>query len=195
MVGPSSGADESQNSAHDIVGIREALGWDTQLPDEPFVNVGYAADYLWLEGDLGGSASWRLMPTVDAELGTYLTGLGGGIYGEFGWNLPTAFGGRKLFQGFDPALTVGTGPQKGWSLAFYGGLGGYGIAHFLPLDGNVFRDSRSVDSNPWLGVANAGVSFRYKRLAMNAGVTYYTETFETERERVNFGTFEIAWYF
>lgn len=195
IVGPSSGADDAQDRAHEAVGADQPQGWETQLPDEPFINVGYAADYLWVDGDLGDSASWRLVPTGHAELGTYLVGLGGGLYGEVGWNLPTAFGGRKLLQGFEPALTVGAGLPKGWSLVFYGGLGGYGIAHFLPLDGTVFKDSRSVDSNPWLGVANVGISLRYKRFAMRTGVTYYSETFETEHVGVNFATWEVAWYF
>lgn len=195
LVGPSSGVDDAQDKAHDLVGASRPQGWDTQLPDEPIVNVGYAADYLLREGDLGGSASWRLVPTAHGELGTYMVAAGGGLYAEIGWNLPTAFGGRKLFQGFDPALTVGAGLPKGFSLSFYAGLGGYGIAHFLPLDGTVFNDSRSVDSNPWLGVANAGITLRYKRFAMRTGVTYYSETFETERARVDFATWKFAWYF
>ena len=195
LVGPSSGVDDAQDKAHDLVGANRPQGWDTQLPDEPILNVGYAADYLWREGDLGGSASWRLVPTAHGELGTFMVGLGGGLYAEVGWNLPTSFGGRKLFQGFEPALTVGAPLARGWSLSFYGGLGGYGIAHFLPLDGTVFKDSRSVDSNPWLGVANAGITLRYKRFAMRTGVTYYSETFETERARVDFATWEVAWYF
>ncbi len=195
FVGPSSHADDVQQGAHDLIGATKPQGWATQLPDEPFVNVGYAADYLWLEGEVGQSASWRLVPTGNAELGTYLVAAGGGLYGEIGWNLPAAFGGRRLLQGFEPGLTVGVGPQPQLSLAFYGGLGGYGIAHFLPLDGTVFKDSRSVDSNPWLGIASAGVSLRYKRFAVRTGLSYYSETFATEREQVSFATWEFAWYF
>lgn len=195
MVGPSTHVGELQNGAHDIVGIAEAEGWDTQLSDEPILNVGYTFDHLWLNGDFDGPVSWRLVPTVDAELGTYFTGLGGAIFGEIGWNLPAKFGGRRLLQGFEPALSMGVGPQNNLSLALYGGLGGYAIAHFLPLDGNVFQDSRSVDSNPGLGVVTAGISLRYKRFAARTGVTYYTETFETERERVDFASFEVVWYF
>jgi len=195
MVGPSTHVSDIQNNFHDVIGSAEAEGWDTQLPDEPIVNVGYTLDHLWLDGALSGPVSWRLMPTLDVELGTYFTGLGGGVYGEIGWNLPAKFGGRRLLQGFEPALSMGVGPQDNLSLAIYGGLGGYAVAHFLPLDGNVFKDSRSVDSNPALGVVAAGISLRYKRLAARTGVTYYTETFETERERVDFASFELVWYF
>jgi hypothetical protein len=195
MVGPSAHAEQIQNGFHKLVGVAGAEGWDTQLSDEPILNVGYTRDYLWLEGEFDGPMSWRLVPTVDAALGTYLTGLGGGIFGEIGWNLPAKFGGRRLFQGFEPALSMGVGPQNNLSVALYGGLGGYGIAYFLPLDGNVFHDSRSVDSNSALGVLTAGVSLRYKRFAARTGVTYYTETFATERERVDFASFELVWYF
>ncbi len=195
MVGPSSRAGDAQERAHGLIGANKPQGWDTQLPDEPIINVGYAADFLWLDGDFGNSVSWRLVPTGNAEIGNYLTGAGGGLYGEIGWRLPAAFGGRRLFQGFEPGLTVGVGPQPRLSLALYGGVGGYGIAHFLPLDGTVFKDSRSVDSNPWLGIASAGITLRYKRFAMRGGVTYYSETFDTERARVDFATWEFAWYF
>ncbi len=195
IVGPSSLAEDGQRLAHDAIGANEPLGWDTQMPDEPLINVGYSADYLWLDGELGESTSWRMVPTINAELGTYLVGLGGGIYGEVGWNLPDAFGGRNLRTRMKPALTVGVAPQDAWSLSLYAGVGGYGIAHFLPLDGTVFKDSRSVDSNPFLGIATGGISLRRKRFAMNVAVTSFTETFETERERTSFGSWVFAWYF
>jgi hypothetical protein len=46
---------------------------------------------------------------------------------------------------------------NGWSVAFVGGVVGYGIAHYLPLDGTVFKDSRSVDSKLCVGMGSLGM--------------------------------------
>ena len=62
-----------------------------------------------------------------------------------------AFGGTSIRNGLNAASTVGVGRVDGWSVSFFGGVGGYGVAHYLPLDGTVFRDSRSVDSKPFVG--------------------------------------------
>ena len=40
VVGPASQADDVQKAIHDLVGGDEPMGWDTQLPDEPIINVG-----------------------------------------------------------------------------------------------------------------------------------------------------------
>ena len=41
VVGPASHADDLQKDIHDLMGGDEPMGWDTQLPDEPIINVGY----------------------------------------------------------------------------------------------------------------------------------------------------------
>ncbi len=93
-------------------GSDEPMGWDTQLPNEPVINVGYTGTYLLAQGDLGKSASWRVIPVASAALGNYFTGVGLGLYGEVGWNLVDAIGGTALRQGFNGASTVGVGPVE-----------------------------------------------------------------------------------
>jgi len=196
MTGPSSRAGDTQDWIHDWIGSDKPQGWDTQIPDEFLLNVGYQVDYLWLEGETGESARWRVVPTVDAQLGNWLTGVGGGLYGEIGWNLPKAFGGRVLREGYEASLTLGVGPQQGpASFSFFAGIGGYGIVHYLPLDGTVFKDSRSVDSNPFVGIATTGIVYRKGRLAASLSATIFTESFEGQRDNTAFGTFSVAWYF
>ena len=68
-------------------------------------------------------------------LGNYFTGVAAGMYGEVGWNLVDALGVPALRSGLNAAATVGVGPVDGWSFALYGGFGGYGVGHDLPLDG------------------------------------------------------------
>jgi hypothetical protein len=173
----------------------EPMGWDTQLPNEPVLNVGYTGTYMLAQGDLGKSASWRIIPVANAGLGTYFTGVGLGMYGEVGWNLVDALGGTALRQGFNAASTVGVGPVDRWSVSLSGGVAGYGVAHYLPLDGTVFKDSRSVDTKPFIGMATLGLTVRYRGFVAFFGRTFFTKTFETEREDAQFGTLSLSWYF
>jgi len=195
MVGPSSQADSVQRWWHKAIDADKPMGWDTQLPNEPILNVGYTGAYLLAQGDLGKSASWRVVPVANAGLGNYFTGAGLGMYGEVGWNLVDALGGTALRQGFNAASTVGVGPVDRWSVSLSGGVAGYGVAHYLPLDGTVFRNSRSVDSEPFIGMATLGMTARHRGLVLFVGRTLFTKSFETERQRAEFGTFSLSWYY
>ena len=117
------------------------------------------------------------------------------MYGEVGWNLVDAIGGTGLRQGFNAASTVGVGPVSGWSVSISGGLMGYGVAYYLPLDGTMFNDSRSVSSKPFIGMGTFGLSVRHQRFVFFFGKTYFTKTFDTERRRPEFGTLSLSWYF
>jgi lipid A 3-O-deacylase len=193
VVGPDSRAEHTQKDFHDMIGDDEPMGWDTQMPNEPVINITYTAAHLAAAGSAGGSAEWRVVPLGTVGLGTYFTGVGGGVYGEIGWNLVDALGGTGLRNGFNAASTVGVGPVTGWSVAFFGGLGGYGVAHYLPLDGTVFHDSRSVDSEPFIGTGSLGVSVRHGGFALGLAATFFTDTFSEQRESAAFGTLSMSW--
>lgn len=194
IVGPSSHAEQIQTEWHELVGATEPQGWDTQLPDELLLNATYSVQRVWRAGELGPSVAWRAVPLAAVSAGNFFTGAGGGLYAEIGWHLPDAFARTSLREGFTAASTVGAGSQRSWSLSFFAGLGAYGVLHYLPLDGTVFEDSRSVDSNPLIGAVSGGVSFRWRRLVLSASHSYFSESFETERERTEFGTFSLSWY-
>ena len=171
-------------------------GWDTQLPNEPVINVGYTVAYLAASGHVGESAAqWRVVPVGTVGAGTYFTGIGAGLYGEVGWNLVDALGVTALRTGLNAASTVGVGPVKNWSVSFFGGVGGYGVARFLPLDGTVFRDSRSVESEPAIGMGSLGFCLRHEGLVVSLATTYFTDTFKTQRQGTEFGTLSVSWDF
>jgi lipid A 3-O-deacylase len=195
VVGPASKAENVQKWFHKVINSEEPKGWDTQLPNEPVFNVGYTGTYLLAEGKLGKSTEWRVVPAASAAFGNYFTGAGVGLYGEIGWNLVGAMGGTALRQGLNAASTVGVGPVNGWSVSLSGALMGYGVAHYLPLDGTVFRDSRSVGSKPFIGMATLGVAMRHGGLSIFFGRTQFTDTFDTERRRPDFGTLSVSWYY
>lgn len=195
VVGPASQAEDVQRDFHDLVGGDEPMGWDTQFPDEPIINVGYTVAHLTGAGPVGDTAEWRVVSVGTAGVGTYFTGAGLGVYGEIGWNLVDAFGITALRTGLNTASTVGVGHVDDWSVSFFGGLGGYGVAHYLPLDGTVFHDSRSVDSKPLIGMGSLGLCVRHGGFVVSLATTFFTDTFEEQRESAEFGTLSMSWFF
>jgi hypothetical protein len=104
-----------------------------------------------------------------------------------------ALGRTALRTGLNAASTVGVGPVDGWSVAFFGGVGAYGVAHHLPLDGTVFRDSRSVDSKPVIGVGSLGFAVRHGAFTLSFATTFFTDTFKDQRQNAEFGTVSLSW--
>jgi hypothetical protein len=195
VVGPASHAENVQKEFHEMIGGDEPMGWDTQLPDEPVINVGYTIGHLWRNGKVGEAAEWRLVPMGHVGLGTYFTGVGLGMYSEVGWNLVDALGTTALREGYNAASTIGVGPVDGWSVSFFAGLGGYGVAHYLPLDGTVFKDSRSVDTEPFIGTGSLGFAVRHGGFVLSLAASFSTDAFETQEKAAEFGTLSLSWYF
>ena len=67
------------------------------------------------------------------------------------------------------------------------------MGHYLPLDGTVFHDSRSVDSEPFIGMGSLGVTVRHGGFVLSLAATFFTDTFENQRESAEFGTLSMSW--
>ncbi|MEO1304337.1 MAG: lipid A deacylase LpxR family protein [Pseudomonadota bacterium] len=194
-VGPITQADHLQTSYHELIGADEPLGWDTQLPNEAIVNIGYTAGYAdWSMGDPSG-LEWRVSPVINVELGTYATAIGGGLFFETGNGLEDTLGTASLGQGLGSIVGIGSKPTDSWKFSAYAGVGGYAVGHYLPLDGTVFRDSRSVDADPYLAFGSAGVTARYKKLVASFGLTFGATPFEDEDDDIDYGAISIGWHF
>lgn len=194
VVGPASQADSTQKAYHDLIDAKKPRGWSTQLPNEVLVNLDYTAGYVWGQGSLGETMAWRLIPNAGVSLGNYFTGVSAGVYAELGWNLSDALGISTLRQGISTSTTVGDGPVDHWSVSLFAGATGFAVAHYLPLDGTLFRDSRSVDSKPLVGLITAGIAVRRGPLVFSLSSTYFSRTFESERAGAEFGTLSVSWY-
>ena len=193
VAGPSSFARETQTWFHDLVGDDEPQGWDSQLPNEPVLNLDYTVGYEWLSRPLTESAKLRIVPLVGAGVGNYFTGLSTGIYSELGWNLPPSIGLLSMRRGLDPFVDPGAGGP--WSFSLYFGAGGFAVGHYLPLDGTVFSDSPSVGSEPLVGFLSGGLTLRIKRFTVGYLLTSFTDAFETQRRSTDYGTLSISWTF
>ncbi len=194
LVGPSSHADSTQRRFHKWIGVDKPEGWSTQMPDEPIVNVGYSISGTMVESSFGRTGSWRVMPLLSAEAGNYTTAVGFGFLAEVGWNVPTSLPSSSLRNGLDTANAVAAGPQREWSVSFYAGVGGYAVAHYLPFDGTVFKNSRSVESDSLASMVSGGLSIRKEAFVVSLGVSYLNSSFRNVRDGLDFGTLSVVWY-
>lgn len=193
VVGPAARGELVQRKVHRLTGSEQALGWHTQLPNEPIVNLGYSVAHRAAGGRVGADAQWRLVPLATVGVGNYFTGAGLGMYGEVGWNLVDALGVSALRSGLNAASTVGVGPMDRWSVSFFGGVGAYAVGRYLPLDGTLFRTSRSVDAARHVGMSSAGLCVRHGDWTLSLVWTRFPRMFNSERQATDFGTMSLAW--
>ncbi len=193
VVGPAAFGGDTQTWFHEQVSGELPQGWDTQLPNEPVLNVDYTVGYEWIGTSLSDSARLRLVPLAGASLGNYFTGLSTGLYTEIGWNLPPSIGLLSMRRGLDPFVDPAAGGP--WSLSLYLGAGGFAIGHYLPLDGTVFSSSPSVQSEPLVGFFSGGFTWRIRSCTIGYLLTTFTDAFETQRRDTDYGTLSLAWTF
>ena len=193
MVGPSSLGEQSQKSIHSLIGSDEPQGWDQQLKDEFIVNVHYEHSHRRWNGKLSRSLDVELIPKFGGGLGNFATYANVGVMGRIGSNMPPTFSGNSLTAGLSsnaPAL-VPDPSRWGWSL--FAGAQGYWVGRYLPLDGNTFSDGPSVDTNDLLSSLTAGLSLGCSTFVSTLSFTAFSEVYENQPERSEFGALSVSW--
>jgi hypothetical protein len=158
------------------------------------VNLGYTANFTGPSGQISDRASWRISPTITAEAGTYATLVGAGALFEFGYNMPrSAQSVSSLRGGLNAASVVGWADDE-TELSVSGniGLAGYAVDRFLPLDGTLFRDSRSVQYDPTIAVVTTGATVRYGEYAVNFNVAFSEGGIGGHSGVVEFGALTVS---
>ncbi|GLS27488.1 lipid A deacylase LpxR family protein [Marinibactrum halimedae] len=190
VVGPASGAEQTQNFVHDLIGSDRAKGWDTQMENE-FV-FQFSRARLWRNW-VSKSSHWDLLTQAEINLGTIESS------GNAAIMLRT---GRLLDKSYHTPLYANTrvanpvAPSGGW-YAYFGIQGGY-VARWLYTDGTAFRDGPSVSyDRERLGVT-AGVAFSLTKhclvtLALTETNLLLGGDNREVKESSRFGTLTFAW--
>ncbi|PLX49492.1 MAG: DUF2219 domain-containing protein, partial [Desulfobulbaceae bacterium] len=142
MVGPASLAEQSQKILHKMTGSDKPAGWDSQLRNEPGLILTYQHSWRHLTGSLG-DLDVDLTPYVGATIGNIFTYANSGVTMRYGRLLAADYGPLRL-QPSSP----GSGffkPAHHFKWYLFAGFDGRLVGHNIFLDGNTFRDSRSVD--------------------------------------------------
>jgi hypothetical protein len=194
VVGPSALGEQVQNTTHDLFNIARAEGWATQIKDEPGVNLVATRQWRINRPTQWDGISVGLVPSLSGSLGNVSTFAGAGVMLRLGTELEADFGPPRVRPVSVGSVfhqpTEALGDRWGW----YGFMGveGRAVLRDISLDGNTWRDSRSVDRETWVGDASLGFALFLNRTRLTATYTVRTEEFATQRNLAQFGSLSIA---
>jgi len=197
VVGPWSLAEETQKLVHRWVGSGLPQGWDYQLHNELIFNLVYEHRRKYrLLGAPHGLAV-EALPLGNLMLGNVLTQgqLGGQI--RVGYHLPDDFG-TTLMRGMvhlpPPRASADAAAQK-WSVYFFGGGNANLVARNITLDGNTWKDSRSVDKEWFVPAAEVGMAVSFHWLTAAFAYVFWGQEFEGQKDYSEFGAFTVSYRF
>jgi len=153
VLGPASMAEQVQTFLHTDLGMgTDPMGWDNQLGNEPVVNLNYM-----LSRKIGHVGVYRsgfgadLSYTGDVGLGNLFTQAQVGLQARLGWWLAEGFAQNPNIAGRGVVVDPVLGSPLPGKTRFYFSVGARGtlLAYTALLDGNTFKDSHSVDYDPY----------------------------------------------
>ncbi len=177
VIGPSSGAEETQELAHRVLDRRRVRGWDRQLDDRPAGLL--ALERRWHRALATGPLGLELgvVPAVGVHLGNVQTSAAGGALLRIGHGLEMDFGPPRV----RPALS-GLGifrPPEGFAWYLFAGVEGRAIAYQETLDGNR-NGFWQIDREPLVADVPIGLVLAYGRTRLAFTFVSQTRTFDEQ---------------
>ncbi len=181
LIGPSSLAEDVQNSIHRFVNTTDPRGWDNQLKDEPTVQFYLRKKWRTAPASLelfGSELQHQIIPQVGLAAGTVYRHMHGDLTMRLGVNLPDDFGPPRVAD----LPTAFTAPANGFSLYGYSRFGMRLVEHNTLIEGNNWRSSHGRDAEVWVGDLQLGVMGQYtgENWALRLGWAHTWQTHEAE---------------
>jgi hypothetical protein len=145
LVGPASGAEELQNSFHDLIGQKHTDGWGSQIQNIPVVEILHERTWRLPMGTVAGVETDAL-PSLTIGLGDLRDYVQTGVTFRFGQGLDSDFGVPRL----RPGLSGGDVfvPTRPFAWYVFAGVDGQAVAYDLLLQASPFRGGPHV-SEVW----------------------------------------------
>ena len=201
MIGPSALGEQAQNGVHRARDIDTAKGWDHQLHDEPVAMLTWTR--IWrLNADDDGGWGYDFLPRAGISAGTPFTNAALGGEARFGWNLPPDYGSSSIRPGSGinaPAGDEAERPPRGdgaWdnvSAYLFAGCEGKAVAYNSFLDGNLWKDSRSVAKFPLVGELSAGMAVNIYNVRLTYTYVHRTKEFHGQASGQDFGSITLGY--
>ena len=194
IVGPSARGREIQDAVHKITGSERFRGWDHQLHDEPVVRLVHERMRRFSTNhDRERGWNWDAITHYGGSLGNLATYANAGGEFRFGFNLPDDFGSTPLRPaGENTAPTREPQAQYMPGAHLFLTFDARWVLYDITLDGNLFRDSHSVDKKPLVAYGGYGVAFLHRRWKFALARYHGTREFEGQRVAPVFGSFTIS---
>jgi hypothetical protein len=187
IAGPSALAREAQELVHRVGGDHQFLGWDHQLNDEPVFRILHERFRRW---DLKPARRFGdLTAHYGGSVGNLSTFANAGAELRIGMSLPDNFGTATTFSyGQDSAPTRWGGSPSRPTIHGYMAVDARVVLHDITLDGNTWRDSASVEREPYVAELTLGVALNWREWQATFGKVYRTKEYETQSREASFGS-------
>jgi hypothetical protein len=201
IVGRHSYAEDCQKMIHDRIGAVDPKGWSHQLHDEPILNVYFERKWRLMQFGTPGGLGYDVIPHVGIAAGNAYTGINAGGQVRFGWHIPNDFGTYLIRPGSDSSAPVDdTDPRffrffRRFGVHCFVAVDGGAVARNIFLDGNTFRDSHSVDKEPFVINCIGGIGMIVHRFKITYSYVYQTKEFETQKDEQQFGAISVSFTF
>ncbi len=193
VVGPASGAGETQDFVHHVTGSPDPQGWGTQLKNEPGVVLTYERKWRGIYEFSPFGWGVDITPSVGGSLGNVYTHAAIGTVVRFGYDLPSDYGPPLIRPNLPGSDFFVPRNDFGWYL--FAGMEGRAVARNIFLDGNTFQDSPSVDKYPFVGGLQAGIAFTFYDTRIAYTHILRTQEFQSQPEKEEFGAITISYRF
>lgn len=207
IIGPSSLAEQTQNEVHRIRDIDTAKGWKHQLRDEPAAMLTWSRVWRLNAETEPGGWGWDVLPQINVSAGTPYTRAGLGSELRFGWNLPPDYGTSTIRPGSGISRPMEEGVPGAdshyhsdnfldhCSIYAFVGADGYAVAWNSFLDGNIWKDSHSVDKLPLTGELSGGLAVLIDNFQITYTHVYRAKEYHGQRKGHNFGSITVGYSF
>ena len=190
MVGPASLAEEGHKFIHKVFDANKPQGWDTQIENEPGIVVTSQRSWRGHATTTASGTQLDFTPHLGAALGNVFTYGNAGVTLRYGKRLPRDFGPPRI----QPALPSSGyfSPLSDFDWYLFAGVEGRLVARNIFLDGNSFRDSRSVDTIPLVGDLQFGFAMDWHDMRLSYTHVIRSREFRTQDNADHFGAFVVS---
>jgi lipid A 3-O-deacylase len=192
IVGPSSLAEELQNTVHPLVHAHLAEGWDYQLNDELGLGATYVHKWRLFEPSINGT-EMEVSPHTAVMVGNVYTYLAGGVMFRWGHGLKRDMGPPNIRPGFVGSTYFVPSFDPSWYV--FMGYETRMVARNIFLDGNTFVDSPRVTRDILVGDAQFGFAIHRNKWRFAFSNVVRTREFTTQKGLSQFGSLNISYYF
>jgi len=193
VVGPLSGAEQTQKFVHRTIHDQKPHGWDNQLDNEPGMNFAFERKWRNFLQESALGLSVDVIPHVGMNVGNITTDASAGATLRAGFDLPADYGPPRIRPSL-PGSDFFIPTQE---------IGGYvfttvdqrAVGRNIFLDGNTFGGGPSVDKNILVSSLQVGVAFTYNDARISYTQVFTTKEFKGETSNPQFGALTISYRF
>jgi len=193
VVGPLSYAEQSQKFVHHVVSSPQPQGWNTQLKNEPGIDLAYERKWRAIAEAQPFGIGVDAVPHVGVNLGNVNTSASLGTTFRLGYDLPADYGPPRIRPSL-PGSDFFIPTQEIGGYVFTT-VEGRAVARNIFLDGNTFARSPHVDKDILVGSLQLGAALTYRNARLSYTHVFMTKEYKTQTGAARFGALTLSMRF